>query len=243
MALQVGIHEPVVLGSKTGMNDKGSLVINFATKIDNTNMLAAMESGADIAGDEASLIQFKPNTSISGKALSAGEIGNAVTALKSTLTDILAQFVVEDRAKELLDLQKICFAGLGVTPENLPNKLVSQDFLDVVYNNMCKAFLAGVAPFINGPTLRIKLIRTSKAKHFAKIPAKGKVPSVWIESTNIPKSASKIGWSEYEIKEGLNSSTPTPTEKAEESSAQQAAVQFAAPATGVAPAINPFQQS
>ena len=126
--------------------------------------------------------------------------------------------------------------------------ITDQNFLDKVYDNMVKAFLDATRPFINKDTFRVILVRSSKAKHYAKIPAKGNYPRVWIESSAIPKAASQIAFSDYEIKEGLNSGTPTATEQTEATSAAAAAEQFAAPvafatpAVGTAPAIDPFQQ-
>ena len=143
----------------------------------------------------------------------------------------------------------VCFANTGITKENAVSKFLDQNFLDKVYENMTKAFLAAVTPFINGPTFRVILVRSSKAKHYAKIPAKGNYPRVWIESSAVPKAASQIAFSDYEVKEGLNSGTPTATEQTEATSAAAAAEQFAAPvafatpAVGTAPSIDPFQQN
>ena len=248
MALTVGIHESVVLGEKTALNDKGNLVISFATKVDNSDLLGALERGEDTSNDSANLIQFKFNTSINGTQQSSGDIGNAVTAFRKQLKDIMLVFMTEEVAEAKIHLANVCFAGLGVTTDNIVNKLLDHNFLDKVYDNMVAAFLNAVKPFINGPTFRVILVRSSKAKHYAKIPAKGKFPRVWIESTSVPKSASKIAFTDYEIAQGLNSGEPTPTEQVEATSAAAAAAQFAAPAAfatpaaGTAPAINPFQQ-
>lgn len=248
MALTVGIHESVVLGEKTALNDKGNLVISFATKVDNSDLLGALERGEDTGGDSANLIQFKFNLKIGDTTLTSGEIGKNINSFRLQLKDIMLVYMTEEVAEAKIALMNVCFANTGITKENAVSKFLDQNFLDKVYENMTKAFLAAVTPFINGPTFRVILVRSSKAKHYAKIPAKGNYPRVWIESTAIPKAASQIAFSEYEIKEGLNSGTPTPTEQTEATSAAAAAAQFAAPAAfatppaGTAPAINPFQQ-
>lgn len=247
MALTVGIHESVVLGEKTALNDKGNLVISFATKVDNSDLLGALERGEDTGGDSANLIQFKFNLKIGDTTLTSGEIGKNINSFRLQLKDIMLVFMTEEVAEAKISLMNVCFANTGITKENAVTKFLDQNFLDKAYDNMVKAFLAAVAPFINGPTFRVILVRSSKAKHYAKIPAKSNYPRVWIESSTVPKSASKIAFSDYEIKEGLNSGEPTPTERTEEASAAAAAAQFAAPAAfappavGTAPAINPFQ--
>ena len=248
MALTVGIHESVVLGEKTALNDKGNLVISFATKVDNADLLGALERGEDTSNDSANLIQFRFNTIINGTEQTSGDIGNSVSSFRKQLKDIMLVFMTEEVAEAKINLGNVCFAGLGVTGDNIGTKLKDQNFLDKVYDNMVNAFLNAVKPFINGPTFRVILVRSSKAKHYPKIPAKGKFPRVWIESTSVPKSASKIAFTDYEIKEGLNSGEPTATEKIEEASAEAAKVQFNAPiafnppAVGTAPSIDPFQQ-
>ena len=249
MALTVGIHENLVLGEKTALNDKGNLVINFATKVDSSDLLGALERGEDTSGESASLIQFKFNTNINGTALSSGEIGKNINSFRLQLKDIMLVFMTEEVAEAKIGLMAVCFAGTGITKENASAKFTDQNFLDKVYDNMVKAFLDATRPFINKDTFRVILVRSSKAKHYAKIPAKGNYPRVWIESSAIPKAASQIAFSDYEVKERLNSGTPTATEQTEATSAAAAAEQFAAPvafatpAVGTAPSIDPFQQS
>jgi len=86
----------------------------------------------------------------------------------------------------------------------------------------------------------IGLLNLSQKNHI--LICDGKFPEPWIESMSVPKAASKVAWTKYELDNNLNDGTPTPTEKAEVASANQAAVQFMAPpaAVGTAPTFDPF---
>lgn len=236
--LGVGIHENVVLRSTSTINDKGTLVIDFATKTDASNMLAAFEDGSAVEAAEVSLIQWPIKiTDWQGKAMSATQVGQEINNLKNTLVDILMVFMPSDKAKEALN-SSVMFAGLGInadTQNTLVNKLVNVDFVTAVYNNICKAFLAAARPFMDTVTFRVKLRRTSKAKHFAIIPPKGKFFEAWIEPMTVPRDSTQIKWSEYEIKNGFNDGTKTETSDAGSDATNVNKMFQAPPAPGATP--------
>ena len=235
--LGVGIHENVILGSKTGVNEKGSLVLELSTKVDSNDMLSAFADGTDMEASTVGLIQFPFNlTNWEGKAKTASEIGTDINNLKANLIDILSVFMTSDKAKAVLGVDVI-FRGLGITPEtqaSLPQRLLNADFVSAVYKNICTAFVAAATPFFNNTPFRVKLRRTSKAKHYSSIPPRSKFAEPWIESMAVPKEQSKLAWSKYEIDNGLNSGVKTETDAVSTTEDEKVATMFAPPAA-VAP--------
>ena len=234
--LGVGIHENIVLNSETTkINDKGSLVIGLCSKTDPTNMFAAFDSGESIDKLENGLIQFCPNiNTFDGKAKTATQMGQEVNNFKNTLVDILTVFMTTDKAKAAINTE-VMFRGLGITAETqamLPTRLVDQKFIEAVYKNICSAFIQTATPFMGTAPFRIKLPRTSKAKHFSRLPYKGTVPEVWIEPMDIPAGVSKISWSKWELDNGMNDGTKVEADKPAEASA--VAAMYAAPPVAAA---------
>ena len=238
--LGVGIHENVILDSKTGINEKGSLVLEFATKVDSNNMYAAFADGTEMEASSVGLIQFPFNmTNWEGKAKTASEIGTDINNLKANLIDILSVFMTSDKAKAAIGID-VVFRGLGITPEtqaSLPQRLLNADFVATVYKNICNAFIAAATPYFNTAAFRLKLRRTSKAKHYSSIPPRTKFAETWIESMAVPKDQSKISWSKYEIDNGLNSGVKTETDAVSTTEDEKVANMFAPP---VAPAPQTF---
>jgi len=253
--LGVGIHENVVLGKSTGINDKGSLVIELETIVDDTKLFAAFDDGASVEQSAQSVIMWPVNmTTWDGKPKSATQIGQDLNNYKNTLVDILEVFMTTDLAKEAINAS-VMFAGLGVTPENqatLPTRLLNEDFVKGVYKNISYAFITAAKPFMGETEFRVKLRRTSKSNHFASIPKKGKFKESWIEPMTVPLAAASIKWSTYEIKEGLNHGVKVEADTSSESANAKVGAMFDLPPAPTqegtvesAPAANtnPFNQS
>ena len=251
--LGVGIHENVVLSSKTAINDKGSIVLELETKTDATDLLGAFDSGESLEPDAVSLIMWPINmTNWEGKAKSASEVGQDLNNLKNTFVDILEVFMTSDKAKAALGADAM-FKGLGINAETqstLPTKLLQEGFVKSVYTNICTAFIEAAKPFMDTNRMRIKLRRTSTAKHYAMIPPRGKYKETWIESMEVPTSASQVKWSKYELDKGLNSGAKAETDAVHATEAARVASMFdtpaAVPSTPIPPApaatTNPFNQ-
>ena len=249
--LGVGIHENVVLSQLTGINDKGSLVLELTTKVDNSNMLAAFDEGSDVEQSSASLIMWPVNmTTWDGKKKTATQIGQDLNNFKNTLVDILEVFMTSDKAKASLNAE-VMFAGLGITPETqqtLPTRLLDEGFVKSVYTNISKAFITAASPFMDNTTFRVKLRRTSKAKHFAMIPPKGKFKEIWIEPMTVPAASTQIKWSKYELDNGFDSGAKVETDTVSEEAQSNVESMFSAPPVPATddvpqtPPANPFNQ-
>lgn len=236
--LGVGIHSNIVVTSETKINDKGTFVLGLSQK-PSGDMFDAFESGETLTPASANLMLFAPNiTDWENKPKTPEQIGQDLNNFKNTLIDVLMMHMTEEKARASITTSAM-FQGLGITVENkatLPQRLLQEDFVKAVYLNIANAFIAAVTPFYGANPFRVKLRRTSKAKHFAMIPQKSKYPETWIESMAVPADASKIKWSDYEIKNGLNHGTPVPTNEPAAEESAKVEQMFAAPTGNTTPA-------
>lgn len=262
--LGVNIWDNVVLTSNTGFDDEGYFQIGFSTKVDTGNMFAAFDGGAALQADTNDIKIFKPNmVDYDKNPKDSASIGQDLINFKNVLVDILSVHMPIDKAQGML-AAPVMFQGLGITAETqgqLNQKLVDEGFVTAVFNNLAKAFTTATQPFIGQNPFRVKFRRTSKAKHFATIPPKGRFPEVWIEPMTIPKEASQIKWSDWEVKNGYNDGTKVEADVPSEETTEKVENMFAAPTTDAAapsptgpgagggefsqaeqPAVNPFNQ-
>ena len=223
----VGIHENLVLTSKTGLNEKGSLVIGFQfNNSESDDILDAWDKGQNISDKEINLIQFPfKSTDWQGKALTYTQVIESIEELKNKLVDILTVFMPVAKAQETLAVNSVILRGLGVNKENIKTALTNDTVLQGAYKNMCTAFSQAVAPFVGKVPVRVMLQRTSAKNHFATIPPQ-RIKQVWIESMAVPKATSLVQWSKYQLEKNLNDGTPVPADKEDTSQADAA---FAAP--------------
>ncbi|WP_428743186.1 hypothetical protein [Tenacibaculum sp.] len=204
--LGVDIHENVVV-KNAGFDENNYFGIDFTTKVNTDNLFEAFDEGESVEADEGTIKLFSFNIlDWEKKPKTAASIGTDINELKNTLVDILKTQMPEADAKAKLSAA-IMFKGLGVTAgdKTLNQKLLNQQFLDAVFNNIVTAFTAAIAPFYGQNPFRIKFVRQSKAKHYPKFPKRGKGFDVLVESMQVPKEASKVKWTDYELKNGLNS--------------------------------------
>jgi len=75
---------------------------------------------------------------------------------------------------------------------------------------MSQFFINAMQPYVNKDELlfRCLLVRTSKDKHFATFRSSYIEDNPFWESMDVPKEASKVKYTAYEEKEGLNDGTP-----------------------------------
>lgn len=127
--------------------------------------------------------------------------------LKNTLQQIMLCYVTTDKIK--WDAYK----GLGLTRENLPDLIVTEETLKAISRNMFDTFLEVVTPFFNDESISVRLlmVRQSKTKHFPSFRNKFVKDNPIIELAVIPAADSKLKFTGYEIKEGLDKDTPVAT--------------------------------
>jgi len=214
----VGIHENLQI-HKTTKNDQGTLVLGVkqAVVIDPTAALNGSGTSTSFEAPEQDFLIYPPKvTNLNGEQESMDAILKKIAELKDPLNMILQQFTTADKIR--WDI----FAGTGVTMENLGEKITNQTVLDKVYANIVDQFISQMSPFMNSPKrFRMIFVRQSQAKHYAKLRTRFLDSQPFIESMEIPASASKLKFTPYEITKGLNN--PNPVGGAQTVSTQDAA--------------------
>lgn len=242
----VGINENVVI-TNAALNEKKNLVITLkpASKVGGAKksifdaMLTAGIQNEGRDGLELQILSFLlPKDKTLEKSIEL--IFADTTRFKNQLTTILMVFVNADDIK-LADMD-VQFAGTGITDqETLEKRILSQDVLNKMYENMANHFIQLITPFLNNPdhAVRFKLLRQSKDKHYATIPSRYLDGNPFIESMDIPLAQSNVKFSPYELKEGLDSDAPSTTASAEPKGTAAAASKDSL-AKAEASTINPF---
>jgi hypothetical protein len=227
----VGITENVVLSSKTGVDEKGwfGIVIKTQSKGD---LFSAMDDGDGLDEAETSLKVFAPGMKdFDGAAKSSTQMAQDLNNIKNNFIDVLMTQMTSDKAKAALSANAM-FAGLGITAANkeqLPSRLLNEDFVKGVHVNLCNAFVAAAKPYFDANPFRIKLTRTSKAKHFATIPKRGSFPTPWVESMQVPKTSSLLKFSKWEIDNGYDCGDAVKADEPAEEQKSKVAAMFQAP--------------
>lgn len=213
--IEVGINDDVYLKSAT-INDKDSLELTFG--LAGVKVLSGFEAlQADEIQEstgETSLRLFPvtvPTKDDLTEEKKRGRIIDDITKVRGQLEHILQGYMVAADAK----LNKIVYQGTGMDANNFDQQIMQPGVLLAITRNLFREFITLVKPHLNDSTkkFRLKLIRQSKDKHFATLPGKFITEQPFWESMDIPVEATKVKFTAYEIKEGLNDGTPASKSK------------------------------
>lgn len=211
--IPVGIHNNLVISEKSKINDKGSLELVIKSVESPEAILAALENNEVYQAMESNFRFFTPSiTDFNKNVKSAADIVKDLTVRRHQLSQFAELFGTKDEVEKAMGGMAM-FEGLGIPPENYGKaigQLTQEDFLKKVDTNLCTKFLnflkAKAAFNKVSSAFRAKCPRGSKNKIFSSLPKS--TFDVWLEPMSIPKSASKIEWTDYEIAEGLNHANP-----------------------------------
>ena len=219
----IGINENVVIAG-AAINDKKRLVLSLKT-VSADNAPKSLFDEALTAGVVASssdkldlnifgpLVSKKDDKTAEEKALL---VHGDLIKLRNQLTQLLEQFMTHDKID--LAQQDIQFANInGMTPETYAARIIDQDVATRIYDNICNRFVELIKPWLNNVenSLRVKLVRQSKDKHYATIPGRYLDSQPWVELMVIPADQSRVKFSSWEISEGLDKSEPVAQAAAE----------------------------
>lgn len=200
--LKVGIHDNLVLKS-TVKNEQGTLVINLK-KMTKVDPLAALSSAGQTSfePEEVGIMMYAPKVlDYNNKNRSVTDMLNLIAEVKDPLDHIASVYLTtKDRVWNP-------FVGIDINADNQEQKLTDQGTINKIYDNLVTQFIAMVKPFVgeSGKRVRVLLIRQSATKHFPKFRTRYLNNQPFIESMEIPASASKLKFSEYEKTKGLDS--------------------------------------
>ncbi len=243
--ISVGINKDVII-SKAVMNDKDRLVIGLinASKLGDKPVSVfdtLLTAGVQNEGSDEMELQILgpllPKKEDQKAEQKISLLSSDILRLRNQLTQILEQFMLMDN----IDLQNmdVQFANTGITDaETFNARILDQDVLNRIYSNLCNRFITLITPYLRNPEfkLRFKLVRQSKDKHFATIPSRYISDNPFVDLMTVPDEQTKVKFTAYELKEGLNDPTPSSSSSAEKKGGDDTS-KVAAPAVV---AENPF---
>jgi hypothetical protein len=211
--IPVGIHNNLVISEKSKINDKGSLELVIKSVESPEAILAALTSNEVYQAMESNFRFFLPSlTDFNKNVKSAADLVKDLTVRRHQLSKFAELFGTKEEVAKAIGGMAM-FEGLGIPPENYGKavgQLLQEDFLKSVDTNMCTKFLDFLkkknAFDKHDASFRAKFPRGSKTKTFSSISKS--TYEVWLEPMTIPEAATKMEWSDYEIKEGLDHGNP-----------------------------------
>jgi hypothetical protein len=213
--LGVGIHENVVV-EKVEKNEKGTLEI-YLKQVGDIDPIEALNSGGTLEPKTEKITIWKPTLNDKDNYKT---VTDKISGLTSELGQLLQQYTTGGVKWNL-------FAGTGITADTYATKVL--DYVDTIYDNVVNQFVEKAKPFAgeNSKKLRVKLVRQSQAKHYPKFPSQVKYPSQFLEPMDVPAAASKLKYTDYEIKNNLHSGERIAAPVASSADAKSAASLFA----------------
>jgi hypothetical protein len=234
--IKVGIHENLTFTDKTKINEHGTLELGIAVVQDPDSLLNAFEGNETFTAMESSFRFYPPSMKDFDQVdKTAAEIGADILKLRHQLLTYAKLVATKEEAEKALGGLAM-FKGLGIADDQIKKALSmlnQEDFMKKVVTNLCAQFVnfmksknalkAGAVLF------RHKFLRQSKAKNFAVIPTSDF--DTWVEPMDVPKAASKIAFSEWEIENGKNNPDPVSSTASESTTedANKAASLFSTP--------------
>jgi hypothetical protein len=206
--LKIGINENVYF-SGVELNDKKALILQFkqtdGTEKNLIEMLeedseASLETGKDIRKFPFNI----PNKADLSQQQKFDMVMNDVANTSALFVHLLSPFLTKDEIK----LDK--FANTGISTkmpmEDFKLKMMSSQVLEKIWMNMANNFIRLSKPLIGRTDMpfRLKLRRQSTDKHYPTLPDRYLDSEPCIELMTIPKEQSKVRFSTYEIKQGLD---------------------------------------
>jgi hypothetical protein len=143
-------------------------------------------------------------------------VGNDLKRFKNQVFQILEQFMTHEKID--INTVGVLYDGTGIVDGNSFNdRILDGDVLNKIYENVGKRFIELITPYLNDTSspLRFKLIRQSKEKHYASIPGRFIADNPFVDLMSVPDDQTKVKFSAWEVKEGLDNATPVAAASAE----------------------------
>lgn len=134
-----------------------------------------------------------------------GMINSSHTSLKAQLRSILMGYMTSKDAT--LDL----YAGLNIDANNFNERIILKENVIGVCKNMFLQFIQKMQPFLLGEAsakFRLLLVRQNAANNFPTLRSNYVTENPFWEPMEIKKEESKVTFTPYEIKEGLDNDLP-----------------------------------
>lgn len=243
--IKPGIHEPLILSEKTKINDKGTLELVITSVEDPNSLFNAFQNNTTLSDMESKFIFYPPSLKdFEQKAKTAAEIGNDLLKMRHQLTQYSLLFATKEEVDKTIGGLEM-FRGIGIPEDKMKqalSMLTDEAFVQKVTTNLCTKFykfLLAKKAFDGKVQFRHKFLRQSETKNYPTIPTSDY--DVWVESTDVPKEASKIAFTKWEIDNKKNNPDPVSSDPSASSAedANKAATLFATPTTATVESTKP----
>jgi len=207
--IKPGIHENCKFGAESKINDKGTLVLDI--EVAPKDIMSAFEGNDTLDTMRGSFMIFPPNVKgFEGEDRSNTEIAEDLMKMRKLLLTYASLLGPKVHAEAAFGSTKM-FEGIGITKEQIPQLIENfqnEKVVQKVSTNLQTLFLNYVKslPTFTTATFRHKFWRKNKKENFAIIP--NNQLDVFVESMEVPQEATKIVWSEWEIKNKKNDPNP-----------------------------------
>jgi hypothetical protein len=228
--ISVGINEGVILQKVELTEKEGKYSLDFsfgdgndATVSDNPFDEELDENGMVVVNSSTNSIKLWPvmapkDEDTKGNLLSPQQkydiVFKEINEQKNLLIQCASCYVTSDKLVKEVEGKKVSiidlYRGIAMTRENMHSMLPNNEILQRVFKNMAEDFVSFMSPILatEQTPLRVLLVRQSAAKHYASFRRRFIREQPVFELAAIPKEASKLKFSDYEIQKGLNDGTP-----------------------------------
>ena len=219
--IQVGINEDVVLKNVELTEKDGKWAVNFALsqggqeEASDGDPLDEVydENGMLVTGSGGGMnikvwpINVPKDTTFDGAPKTIkdriDEANDASKEMQNLFTSFARCYLTADKIK----FER--FRGIPITKDSM-QLLLNEDTLLLITKNLATQFIEMCQPFFNTDVkLRLLLRRQSTTKHYPAFRDRLLQAFPFVELMAVPKEASKIAFTRYEISKGLNSGTPS----------------------------------
>lgn len=223
--IQVGINENVVL-TEVKLNDKNTLSFTF-NELENLSNEKPNNPFDMINADEVVEVSngttvniFQPNVSEKADVTEEKKIkmvSDDINKVKGIMFHFLKGWLPATEVKDIIKP----FAGIDIDANNYNQKILDKNVVAAIHKNMSQAFINAITPLLaEKKPFRLLLVRQSTDKHFATFRGRYIEENQFWESMEVPKEASKLKFTPYEISMKLNDGTPVSKDKTDKPTEQ-----------------------
>jgi hypothetical protein len=198
-----GIYENLVFTNDSKINEHGTLEIAMKIASGKDDMMSALMGNSTLETMEQSFRFYPPSVTVYNEPntkKSSDDVAKELLRIRRQLLEYGELVGTKEEAIAAFG-GIVMFTRLGVAQseiENILGRLNDETVLKSVLTSLVTAFLTYMKSKPNFTTVKFrhKFHRQSSTKAYAAIPNNN---DPFVESMDVPKEASKLGWSAYEI--------------------------------------------
>lgn len=210
----IGINENVYL-DKVILDDKDVLAITFKNlPAPGAKKLSVFEEiSASEVVDEAPEMTIRmfpmngPKEDDSKTLEQKVDLARAdIAKFKGICNHLLKGYMTSEEMKNILNPTR----GIAIDEANTEQQITQKVTMNQISKNMAQDFVNAIRPYCGNPAaaFRLLLVRQSKDKHFATFRGRYLDENPFWESMSVPKEASKLKFTPWELANGYNLDTP-----------------------------------